>query len=102
MSQPNAVVDSYGIDYTQPVFAQLESLGDRYWEWSHVHVTPAFRRELAAARPEAPYPDSFPIFAGNNSVSTFIYLKNFSGLLLTPPPTIIQSGDNKLYIIFKY
>ena len=62
-SQP--VVDSFGIDYTQPVFTQLESLGDRYWEWSHVHVTPAFRRELAAARPDAPYPDSFPIFAGN-------------------------------------
>ena len=64
ISTTTGVRDSYGIDYTQPVLAQLESLGDRYWEWSHVHLTPAFRRDLAAARPGVEYSDSFPIFAG--------------------------------------
>jgi len=57
------VTDDFGIDYTRPVLSQLSGLGDRYWEWSHQHLTPAFRRQLAEARPDDPYPSSFPIFA---------------------------------------
>jgi sterol desaturase/sphingolipid hydroxylase (fatty acid hydroxylase superfamily) len=64
LPRPDGVYDDFGIDYTRPVFGQLDQLGDRYWAWSHVHLTPAFRRRLAEARPDAPYPDSFPIFAG--------------------------------------
>ena len=56
------VTDAYGIDYTRPVFAQITALGDRYWTWSHEHLTPAMRGRIAAARPDARWPDSFPIF----------------------------------------
>jgi sterol desaturase/sphingolipid hydroxylase (fatty acid hydroxylase superfamily) len=56
-------VDEFGIDYTRPVFAQLDALGDRYWDWVHIHLTPSFSRQLAAARPDNRWPGSFPIFA---------------------------------------
>lgn len=57
------VVDEYGVDYTRPLWPQLAALGDRYWEWSHTPLTPKFSRQLAAARPHARHPASFPIFA---------------------------------------
>jgi sterol desaturase/sphingolipid hydroxylase (fatty acid hydroxylase superfamily) len=56
-------VDAHGVDYTRPVLPQLDQLGDRYWEWSHEHLTPAFRKRLAAAQPDTRWPGSFPIFA---------------------------------------
>jgi len=57
------VIDDFGIDYTRPVLPQIETLGDRYWDWSHQHLTPSFRRRLAENRPGSSYPDSFPIFS---------------------------------------
>jgi len=63
ISESPRCVDDYGIDYTRPVLAQIDALGDRYWQWSHEHVTPAQRKALAAARPDSPWPGSFPIFA---------------------------------------
>jgi len=58
-----ALTDAYGIDYTRPVYPQIAALGDRYWEWSHDHLTPRFRQQLAALRTGDRWPDSFPIFA---------------------------------------
>jgi sterol desaturase/sphingolipid hydroxylase (fatty acid hydroxylase superfamily) len=58
-----ALVDAHGVDFTRPVLPQLDALGDRYWEWSHRHLTPSFRARLAAARRAERWPDSFPIFA---------------------------------------
>lgn len=57
------ITDDHGIDYTRPVFDQIAALGDRYWEWSHIHLSRQFRGDLAAARPDVPWPASFPIFA---------------------------------------
>jgi dihydroceramide fatty acyl 2-hydroxylase len=57
-----AMADDYGVDYTRPVFSQLEALGDQYWEWVHIDLQPSQRRQLAAAQPQAAFPGSFRVF----------------------------------------
>ena len=58
-----SLVDDFGVDYRRPVFGQLDSLGDRYWDWVHEHVGPKRRQALADHDPAARWPGSFPIFA---------------------------------------
>jgi hypothetical protein len=40
-TKSDGFVDSFGVDFTQPLFAQIDDLGDRYFEWVH---TPSRRR----------------------------------------------------------
>jgi len=51
--QERKLVDKYGVDLTQPLFAQAAGLGDQYWDWVHTSVSPktmARRAELCPGK----------------------------------------------------
>jgi len=58
------LVDSYGVDFTRPIFAQVAALGDNYWDWVHTSVTPKTMARRAERCPGA-WGNSLRIFSSD-------------------------------------
>lgn len=82
-------VDEFGVDLSQPLFAQLDQLGDRYFDWVHQPVSAAILKRLPADH-KGRWPRSVRIFGTEwLEVQTHISFKLILGLWLPVIVTLL-------------